>query len=406
MRDKLMGRANRFDDIDLVLEGDALAVADLLWRRRVADHKPVEYGQYGTTQIEVGGEKVEIVTARSETYRQGSRASRSSCRGRWKRMPSGGILRSTRSWKTSTPARFATRPGADERTLDAGILRTPHDPDVIFTDDALRMLRACRFAAKLGFTIEPTTYAGIVRNADKCNAENGISFERVREELSKTLLAPGAARGLELMRGTGLMAQFAPELAALHGVTQNKFHLYDVWEHTLVALANLPADADLEVRLGVLLHDIGKPATRTEDADGGVHFYLHEEVGADIARVVLTRLRFPNDTIDAVTRMVRMHMRYGAYRRDWREASVRRLMRDVGAYREALYLVAEADRSACATHDPATGEAFRDRRPGRTAGTYGARRHGNPDHRRGLAADRGADHRAARCSSRSRSWAR
>ena len=174
-----LGRDNRFDDIDLVLEGDALAVADLLWRRRVADHKPVEYGQYGTTQIrDATGEKVEIVTAPVGDVPAGELAQADRLAGdAGDRRRAARLSRSIRFSKTCTPARFVDPTGRGQADLDAGILRTPHDPDVIFTDDALRMLRACRFAAKLGFEIEPVTYAGLLRNADKCNAANGVSFE-------------------------------------------------------------------------------------------------------------------------------------------------------------------------------------------------------------------------------------
>ena len=357
VRDKLLGRENQSDDIDLVLEGDALAVAEMLWRAHATDHKPVEYGQFGTTQIEVRGEKVEIVTARSETYRQGSR----------KPVIKPGTLETDAERRDFTVNTFLenlhtgeirdpTGRGRDD--LAAGVLRTPFDPDIIFSEDPLRMLRACRFAAKLGFVIEEGTYAALIRNAGKCNPEHGISFERVREELVKTLLSSDPTRGLELMRETGLLKQFAPELDALYGVTQNRYHAYDVWRHTLVALGNLPADADLPVRLGTLLHDIGKPATRTVEDNGDVHFYRHEEVGVEIARRLLTRLRFSTDVIDGVARLVAMHMRYGSYRNDWRDGSVRRLIRDAGPQRQALFAVARADASACNSHDPVTGERF------------------------------------------------
>src|SRR5262249_44306191 len=160
-----------------------------------------------------------------------------------------------------------------------------------------------------------------------CNPENGISWERIRDEFSKTLLAEKARCGLELMQTTRLLDQFAPELAAMVGVTQNRFHLYDVWEHTLAALENLPADATLEVRIAMLFHDIGKPVTRTVDADGEVHFYEHEKVGAEITQEVLTRLRYPNDVVDEVVTLVALHMRYGSYQADeWSAAAVRRLI--------------------------------------------------------------------------------
>jgi poly(A) polymerase len=305
--------------------------------------------------VKVSGAQVELVTARAETYRQGSR----------KPIVTPGTLQTDALRRDFTINTFLENlhtgeildpTGRGYADLEARVLRTPLDPVVTFTDDPLRMLRACRFAAKLGFAIAPETYAAIRENAFRCNAEHGISYERIRDELNKTLLAPGAAHGLELMRETGLLDQFAPELAAMHGVTQNRFHRYDVWEHTLVALGNLPPDAALTVRLAVLLHDVAKPATRTVDEAGEVHFYGHEEVGAEMARAILTRLRYANDEIEVVTRLVRLHMRYGAYSPEWTDAAVRRLIRAVGPYRHDLFTIARADIGACNTDDFPTAD--------------------------------------------------
>jgi poly(A) polymerase len=135
-------------------------------------------------------------------------------------------------------------------------------------------------------------------------------------------------------------------------VTQNRFHKYDVWKHTLVALENLPRDADLGVRLAVLLHDSGKPATRTVDEAGEVHFYGHEDIGAERARAFLLRLRYSTDEITRVTQLVALHMRYGSYSADvWTDAAVRRLIRDVGPHRTDLFTIARADIAACNTDD-------------------------------------------------------
>jgi poly(A) polymerase len=241
--------------------------------------------------------------------------------------------------------------GRGRADLAARLLRTPTDPAVTFTEDPLRMLRACRFAAKLGFVVEENTRAALQACAHLCRPEHGVSYERIRDELSKTLLTADAPRGLEMMRATGLLGQFTPELARMHGVTQNRFHKYDVWTHTLAALANLPPDAPLHVRLAALFHDIGKPATRTVDPDTGeAHFYTHQDVGAEITRTVLSRLRFPSDAINTVTELVALHMRYGEYRADvWADASVRRLIRAVGLHRRDLFIIARADISACNT---------------------------------------------------------
>lgn len=360
VRDKLLGRRvgdAPLEDIDLVLEGDAMAVARLLWRLRIADHSPVEFPNFGTAMVHVGGAQVELVTARAETYRQGSR----------KPVVTPGTLETDALRRDFTVNTFLENlhtgevrdpTGRGRADLAAKLLRTPLDPDTTFTDDPLRMLRACRFAAKLGFAIEERTYAALAKNAFRLTPEYGISFERIRDELIKTLTAPGAARGLEQMRETGLLVKFAPELAALYGVTQNRFHLYDVWKHTLVALDNLPPEADAGVRLAVLLHDVGKPRTRSEDpATGDVHFYEHEKVGAAITREVMNRLRFSADEIDRVTTLVALHMRYGSYDpRSWTDAAVRRLIRAVGPHRRDLFAIARADVAACNTADFPTAD--------------------------------------------------
>lgn len=347
VRDKLLGKPADAADIDLVLEGDALALAELLWKKRTSSHSPVTFPAFGTAMVHVGDSQVELVTARAETYRQGSR----------KPEVTPGTLLTDAQRRDFTVNTFLENLHTEEiidplgvgrADLAAGILRTPLDPDITFTDDPLRMLRACRFAAKLGFTLAPDTEEALVRNAFRLTAEHGISFERIRDELNKTLLAPGAADGLERMRVAGLLEKFAPELAVMHGVTQNAWHLYDVWMHTMEALKNLSPEADLGVRLATLFHDIGKPKTRTEDSMGEVHFYGHENVGATMAQEIMRRLHYSVDEIKRVSMLVSLHMRYGAYQPDvWTDAAIRRLVRAVGDHRRDLFTIARADIAAC-----------------------------------------------------------
>ena len=147
-----------------------------------------------------------------------------------------------------------------------------------------------------------------------------------------------------MLNEAGLLVQFAPELVAMQGVTQTGGHIYDVWEHTLHALESLPAHADLALRLAVLLHDTGKPKTKTIDSEGYTHFYGHEDLSAEIVRKVLNRLRFPKSEISRVARIVSMHMRIGEYRSEWKDSAVRRLMRDANADVSDLLALAEADR--------------------------------------------------------------
>ena len=376
VRDKLMGRESsaaiaqtfgltaRLDDIDLVLEGDASALAHLLWKRGASWHKPVEFPTFGTAMVRVGGTgadnpgtQVEIVTAREETYRSGSR----------KPTVTPGTLQTDALRRDFTVNTFLENLHTGEITdptgkgyadLNAGLLRTPLDPVITFTDDPLRMLRAARFAAKLGFIIETATLSAIHANAFRLSPEHGISYERIRDELVKTLPAKNAAQGLEIMRETGLLAQFAPELAALHGVPHGDFPFHDAWTYTLVALSNLPPEADTGVRFAVLFQNVGKSKTRTVDpGTGGVHFYEHEKVGAEITRTVLARLKFSSDEIARVVALVRLQECYSAYNPDgWTDAIVRRLIHAVGEHRNDLFTIARANITASnVTGYPTTG---------------------------------------------------
>jgi len=351
VRDLLLGRDDHATDLDLVLEGDAAAVARLLWERRVARHHPVTYPAFGTAMVHVGDAQVELVTARDESYQKGSRKPQVRpgtllADARRRDFTVNTLLQNLHTGEIVDPL------GMARTDLAAGVLRTPLDPEVTFTDDPLRMLRACRLSAKLGFAIADETVAAIAANAFRLDAEHGISWERIRDEFVKTLMAPGATEGLERMRATGLLERFAPELVALHGCGQNGWHRWDVWEHTLRAVGNLPANATPVVRLATLLHDIGKPSTRSVDPDGKVHFHEHEVVGAAMARNLLVRLRFDTETVRHVERLVALHMRYGAVDlKVWGTPALRRLVRTVGEDREALFVIARADIAACGT-DP------------------------------------------------------
>ncbi len=155
-----------------------------------------------------------------------------------------------------------------------------------------------------------------------------------------------------MLRETGLLAQFAPELAAMHGVTQNIHHIYDVWTHTLKTLESLPPDSGITLKLAALLHDVGKPETRSVDEQGGVHFYRHELAGAEIARHILRRLRFANATISEVAFLITMHLRVGEYDSNWSDAAVRRLIRDAGDHLDDLVVLTIADKDASNTAMP------------------------------------------------------
>src|SRR5438093_5719838 len=212
-----------------------------------------------------------------------------------------------------------------EADLRAKIVRTIGDPRERFAEDRLRLLRAVRFAAQLSFDIEPATFAAVRANAPKILE---VSAERVREELLRLFRPPHAARGLDLLRESGLLEQVLPEVAATIPCEQSPdFHPEgSVYDHLIRIFEHLPADAAPSLIWAALLHDIGKPATASRDRQtGAIHFFGHEEAGAEIANAILQRLRFPRKHIDEIVACVRQHMQFKDVLQ-MRKSTLRRLL--------------------------------------------------------------------------------
>ena len=233
-------------------------------------------------------------------------------------------------------------------------LRTPAEPEVSFGDDPLRMMRAARFCAQLGFDLAADAAEAMQAMASTIAI---VSAERVRDELSKLLLAPDPRRGLVLLVDGGLAEHVLPELPALQLEVDEHHRHKDVYEHSLTVLDQAidlegPPDAgpeavpgpDLILRLAALLHDIGKPATRRFEPGGGVSFHHHEIVGAKLARVRLRALRYDKETVKAVTRLVELHLRFHGYGGGaWTDSAVRRYVTDAGPLLPRLHLLTRAD---------------------------------------------------------------
>jgi poly(A) polymerase len=224
------------------------------------------------------------------------------------------------------------------RDLAAKRLDTPLDPEIAFSDDPLRMLRAARFASQLD--VEPTerVVRAIAALRDRLDI---VSRERIRWELDKLLTGPRAAHGLELLVDSGLADTFVPELLALR-LEQDPVHRHkDVLHHTYAVVENCDR-RDLVLRLAALLHDVGKPKTRAITPEG-VQFHHHEVVGARMTEDILRRLRYPNPVIEDVRRLVELHLRFHGYGEGWTDSAVRRYVRDAGPLLDRLNQLTRAD---------------------------------------------------------------
>ena len=218
-----------------------------------------------------------------------------------------------------------TDPFGGQDDLSRRLIRAVGDPVARFREDGLRPMRAVRQATQLGFDIDPPTLAAIEPTLDVFRK---VSAERIRDELLKMLAAPQPSRGLELMRATGLLGEVIPELLEGVGCTQNRFHKHDVFEHTLHVVDDTQGDPIL--RLGALLHDVGKPRARQprEGAPGEFSFFQHEYVGAEMAEEICRRLKLANAERERVVGIVRNHMFF--YSPDWTDGTVRRFVRRIG----------------------------------------------------------------------------
>ncbi|MBO5546082.1 MAG: HD domain-containing protein [Bacteroidales bacterium] len=345
VRDCFLGRPSC--DIDIVVEGSGIDFARAVGERT---RQHVSYFKnFGTAMLHFRGDEVEFVGARKESYRRESR----------KPIVENGTLEDDQQRRDFTINAMAfslqredfgalVDPFGGIRDLDAGIIRTPLDPDTTYSDDPLRMLRAVRFATKLStpdrpFSIVPESMASMRRMADRLKI---LSCERVAEELNKMMVTAQPAMAFRLMDEAGLLRYVLPELLALKGVetVDGRGHK-DNFEHSLAVLTNVAEKSDnLWLRWAALLHDIGKPASKRYDPAQGWTFHGHEVVGARMVPKIFDRLRLPLDEMKYVQKLVRLHLRPIALVDDGvTDSAVRRLLFDAGDDIDDLMVLCNAD---------------------------------------------------------------
>jgi poly(A) polymerase len=354
VRDALLGRESI--DLDFTTDArpdDILRLVKPLgptWTTGIA---------FGTVGVQVGDHRCEITTFRSDSYEPASRKPEVAF-GDTIEADLGRRDFTVNAMAVALPV-DAAQPMVDPYggidDLMARRLRTPVSPQQSFDDDPLRMLRAARFAAQLGFAVAPEVAAAV---GDMASRLEIVSAERIRDEVSKLVLAPDPRRGLELLVETGLIAYCLPEVGKLtETVDEHKRHK-DVYAHTLTVLEQATAletdGPDLVLRLAALLHDIGKPKTKSIEPGGKVSFHHHEVVGASMARQRLTALRYPKDLIEDVARLVELHLRFHGYSGGtWTDAAVRRYVRDAGPLLARLH---QLTRSDCTTRNARKARAL------------------------------------------------
>ncbi len=347
VRDALLGRFGADADLDFTTDAHPDRVLELLGP--VAETTWDVGIRFGTIGARVGGREVEITTYRAEAYDPESRKPDVE----FGTSLAGDLVR--RDFTINAMA--ITLPSLDlvdlhegRADLAAGIIRTPGTPEASFSDDPLRMLRAARFSAQLGFEVAPEVVRAMTEQASRLGI---VSPERIRDELMKIVMAPSPRRGLTLLVDTGVSEQVLPELPLLRLEADEHHHHKDVYEHTLTVLeqamvleeAHEPSSGpDPVLRLAALLHDIGKPRTRRFEDDGRVSFHHHEVVGARMTRKRMQALRFSNDMTDDVSRLVELHLRFHGYGSgEWTDSAVRRYVRDAGPLLTRLHKLTRAD---------------------------------------------------------------
>lgn len=343
VRDALMGRLGH--DLDFTTDARPDDTEAIL---RQHTHATWDIGRaFGTIGAQIDDWVVEVTTYRADAYHPDSRKPEIV----YGETLEDDLIRrdfTVNAMALHAATRTFSDPYAGLTDIVSGILRTPFPPERSFSDDPLRMMRAARFTSQLGFTVTNEVRAAMTDMASRIEI---ISAERVRDELSKTLLTDHPREGLDLLVTTRIADYVLPELPALR-LERDEHHRHkDVYEHSLTVLdqsidleKRRGHDPDLTGRLAALLHDIGKPSTRKFEPGGKVSFHHHDIVGAKMARKRLKALIYPSQVVKEVSKLVELHLRFHGYGdQGWTDSAIRRYVRDAGDQLERLHILTRSD---------------------------------------------------------------
>lgn len=330
-------------DIDFVVIGDAIKFCKELKKRTNAGSL-VTYPRFGTCMLQFHDHKLEFVSARSEIYEESSRKPEVKKADLYTDLSRRDFTINTLAMDIH-PDSFGDikDPYAGISDLETGIIRTPLEPEQTFSDDPLRMMRAIRFSSRLNFSIEEKTFTAIQKTADRLQI---ISQERITAEFNKILLSKKPSIGIELLDSSGLLSNFFPEFMEMKGVEQRESHHHkDVFYHTLQVIDNVAKNSqNLNLRLAAIFHDIAKPKTKRFNKKTGWTFHGHEVVGERMSASILHRLKYSNETIDYVRKIVRLHLRPMALVSDEvTDSAIRRLLFLSGEEFDDLMILCRAD---------------------------------------------------------------